>query len=74
MGYLERNSAKRVAPDAVLPGARSIVCLAASYESPNSAAKPESGFESPRGVIARYAQFTDYHDILGERPDFGEKS
>ncbi|PWU17737.1 MAG: tRNA epoxyqueuosine(34) reductase QueG [Verrucomicrobia bacterium] len=31
MGYMERNATKRVAPQEVLPGARSIICLAVSY-------------------------------------------
>ena len=31
MGYLERNAHKRVNPQKVLPGARSVVVLAASY-------------------------------------------
>lgn len=31
MAYLQRNAFKRVAPEQVLPGARSVVCLAASY-------------------------------------------
>ena len=31
MGWIARNAAKRVDPQLVLPGARSIVCLAASY-------------------------------------------
>ena len=32
MGYLERNASKRVDPRRVLPGARSIITLAVSYE------------------------------------------
>jgi epoxyqueuosine reductase len=57
MAYLERTAAKRVEPQQVLPGARSIITLAASYHDPN--------WES--GSIARYARYHDYHDILGER-------
>jgi epoxyqueuosine reductase len=56
MGYLERNSAKRVDPEKVLPGAKSLVVLAASYFD----ATPGTG-------IARYARFADYHDVLAER-------
>lgn len=33
MGYLERNAYKRVNPQEVLPGAKSIIVLAASYET-----------------------------------------
>jgi|CZKM01.1.fsa_nt_gi epoxyqueuosine reductase QueG len=57
MTYLERNAPKRVDPQHVLPGARSIITLAASYHN--------SSWKS--GPIARYARYHDYHDILGER-------
>jgi epoxyqueuosine reductase len=78
MGYLQRNAHKRVDPRQVLPGAESIICLAASYEV--SSLRPErSGQEErsgiPRallrsassGVIARYGRFDDYHEVLGNR-------
>jgi epoxyqueuosine reductase len=136
MDYLQRNAHKRVAPIQVLPGARSIICIAASYErfrSPGpgsgldaSAVRPLSLSRMPgdhepiaipltcpsdtlsptgaegrgegarfmergplsvaatvngasdhpppatphpplSGIIARYARFDDYHDVLGER-------
>ncbi len=57
MGYLERNADKRIDPQRVLPDARSVIALAASYE----VCDPQSG------LVARYAQFDDYHDVLGER-------
>src|SRR6266699_386889 len=94
MGYLQRNAHKRIQPKQVLPCAKSIICLAASYET----FKPEvsgSGLDSsadggpraagessiqpsrhpplatrhpsPTGIIARYARFSDYHNVLGER-------
>jgi epoxyqueuosine reductase len=61
MAWMERSAEKRAEPHAVLPGARSVVCLAASYflEAP----KPEA----KSGIVARYARFDDYHDVLGER-------
>jgi epoxyqueuosine reductase len=64
MAWLERNAGKRVDPQKVLPGAKSVIMLAASYE------KSDSQFpihDSRTGLVARYAQFDDYHDILGER-------
>ncbi len=64
MAWLERSAPKRIDPQKVLPGAKSIICLAASYEIeiPNSELRtPNSGF------VARYARFTDYHEVLGER-------
>lgn len=60
MAYLARNAAKRVDPTQALPGARSVICLAASYHAPE-AARPPAG----TGVIARYARFADYHEVLG---------
>jgi len=62
MGYLERNSAKRLDPQKVLPGAKSIVVLVASYYDGN-----DDSVEVGRGIVARYARFEDYHRILGKR-------
>jgi epoxyqueuosine reductase len=62
MAWLERNATKRLDPQKVLPGAKSVICLAASYRTES----PKSKVQSPRfGVVARYAQFADYHDVLG---------
>ena len=60
MAYLERNAFKRVNPDEVLRGAKSIITLAVSYYS-------EEKQDHSRGVVARYAQYEDYHDVLAER-------
>jgi epoxyqueuosine reductase len=96
MGYLERNAHKRVDPQLVLNGARSVVVLAASYEggkkpegrNPKAEGRPKSEIRDPKadanlasdplltlrvsrfaphGLIARYARFADYHDVLAER-------
>ena len=61
MGYLARNAAKRVDPQQVLPGARTIICLAATYGSEQRPTGPAAG------VVARYARFTDYHDVIAGR-------
>lgn len=63
MGYMQRQEPKRLDPQLVLPGMRSVITLAASYEHPPSLL-PDTPFP---GTIARYARFADYHDILGER-------
>ena len=64
MAYLERNAPKRIDPQKVLPGAKSIIAVAASYQIEN----PLSEIRNPQsGVVARYARFNDYHSILGER-------
>ena len=80
MGYLERNATKRTNPQLVLPGARSVICLSVSYERESSVLRVASSDKpTPKshltqnakrktpGIIARYARFADYHDVLGER-------
>jgi epoxyqueuosine reductase len=57
MGYLQRNAPKRLEPQLVLPGARSMVCLTVSYETAPAAANSS---------VARYARYQDYHDVLAE--------
>jgi epoxyqueuosine reductase len=64
MAYLERTAPKRGDPQQVLPGASSIITLAASYHNANCQL-PIANWKS--GLIARYARYRDYHDILGER-------
>ncbi|HKS36789.1 MAG TPA: tRNA epoxyqueuosine(34) reductase QueG [Verrucomicrobiae bacterium] len=64
MAYLERTAPKRADPQKVLPGARSTLCLAASYAASPPSAPPVR--RSP-GVVARYARYRDYHDVLGEK-------
>ncbi len=80
MAYLEHNAAKRVDPQQVLTGAKSIIVLAVSYgevQSPKSkvqnlqpvaVSNPQSPIRNRQsGVVARYARFEDYHDVLAER-------
>jgi epoxyqueuosine reductase len=73
MGYLDRNAAKRIDPQKVLPGAKSIISLAVSYANADDISLapspiPHSALRTPHsGVVARYARYDDYHDVLGER-------
>ena len=60
MRYLEDTRALRQSPETLLPGARSVVCLAA----PHSAA-PYVGPDGSR--LARYARGPDYHGSLREQ-------
>jgi epoxyqueuosine reductase len=64
MAWLERNADKRMDPQKVLAGAKSVICLAASYQFENR--KSEIG-NRKFGEVARYAQFADYHDVLAEK-------
>jgi epoxyqueuosine reductase len=67
MAYLQRNAEKRVDPQKILPGARSIITLAASYALPSAGADLSGAEREARGIVARYARFSDYHDVLGRR-------
>ena len=67
MSYLQRNAHKRIDPQQVLAGVRSVICLAASYHGNSSKDSSESQSDAAQGVVARYARFADYHDVLGER-------
>ena len=80
MAYLERNAEKRTEPQRVLPGARTVITLAASYgggefdlETATGGA-PVARYHAqgapdfrPRGVVARYARYRDYHLVLADR-------
>lgn len=64
MQWLERNAEKRMAPERVMTGTRSAITLAVSY----AAANPQSPTPDLKsGVVARYARFADYHDVLADR-------
>ena len=64
MAWLERNAEKRIEPQKVLAEAKSLIALAVSYQVEN----PQSAIRNPQsGVVARYAQFKDYHDVIGEK-------
>jgi epoxyqueuosine reductase len=78
MAYLARNAHKRVDPEKVLAAAKSIITLAVSYEwrgtnlegaefHKQKCSVPLDTQHSTLGKIARYARFTDYHNVLGER-------
>ena len=79
MAWLERNADKRVEPQKVLPGAKSVICLAVSYATsderrvasdkaqPTQPRHPLSDTRHTTGIIARYSQFADYHDVLAEK-------
>jgi epoxyqueuosine reductase len=64
MAWLERNAPKRLDPQQLLPGAKSVIALAASYQAADSRFTIH---DSRSALIARYARFEDYHHVLGER-------
>src|SRR5579864_6471248 len=54
-------------PDALLPGAQSIITLAMVYLTEQPEQLASSGEGRPRGRISRYAWGDDYHDIIKPR-------
>jgi epoxyqueuosine reductase len=62
MAWLEREPEKRVDPEFLFPGVRSIIVAAFNYFT----AHAHSG-DSTRGKISRYAWGDDYHDVLKQR-------
>lgn len=74
MAWLTRNAEKRADPQRVLPGAESLIVVAASYgevRSSLASAGPcdlKSEISDPKsGIVARYARHADYHEVLGAR-------
>jgi epoxyqueuosine reductase len=64
MGYLQRNADKRIDPARILANARTIITLAVSY---NVDEGPSEAKANLTGQVARYARFSDYHGVMGER-------
>lgn len=63
MAWIQRNAEKRIEPQKVLPDAKTVICLAASYEG----GAGQGTSLQMTGTVARYARFDDYHDVLAER-------
>jgi epoxyqueuosine reductase len=60
MGYLKRRLEERLDPRRVLPGARSVLCVALNYYQ----GEPADASWRP---VARYAWGRDYHDVIAPR-------
>ena len=65
MGYLEKHAALRHDPRALLPAARSVLCVALDYAPPAGHAETEAKGDFWPGV-ARYARGEDYHHSMRE--------
>jgi epoxyqueuosine reductase len=61
MQWMERSAEKRLNPDLVLPGARSIIMLGVSYWSEHFGNHPST---TATPTWARYALHEDYHDTM----------
>lgn len=62
MGYLQRRVEERTDPSRLLPGVRSVVCVALSYR-PSAA----DWAKVPHHPISCYAWGSDYHTVLGPK-------
>ena len=62
MSWMGRNVERRSDPSAIVPGAKTVICVGLNYFAP---------FQHPhdpsRGKISRYAWGEDYHRIMGEK-------
>jgi len=62
MSYLARGRADRLDPARLLPGCRSVVAVAMSYN-----VAPDSGEDNEWRSVSRYARGRDYHDVIRPR-------
>ena len=62
MAWLERTADKRMNPELVLPGVRSLILLGVNYWPGPEIENRKSEIKDPRW--ARYALHTDYHDTM----------
>ncbi len=64
MTWMAETAHLRGDPAALLPGARSVICVAMSYHTaPDPGVAPPSG----RALVARYAARKDYHKVIRSR-------
>lgn len=66
MNYLQRQEPARALPASVLAGARSVVAVALNYHLPEAPLFSDDP-RTPRGIVARYARYDDYHTLMWER-------
>lgn len=60
MHYLEQHFEKRLNPQLLVEGAKSVVCVALNYFT-------EAEFPADGYTLSRYARGKDYHDVVKER-------
>ncbi len=62
MHWMERDIQKRTDPSNIVPRAKSIVCVAMNYYTPQ-----QHSSDMRHGKISRYAWGDDYHEIVGAK-------
>jgi epoxyqueuosine reductase len=65
MQYLERSADRRQDVRAVMPSAKSIICLATPYNTDRPYTTELTG--TSQALIARYAWGDDYHEVIQQR-------
>jgi epoxyqueuosine reductase len=63
MSYLQRNVEKRLCPDLLLKGAKSVIVVGLNYKPASEPSRPGPG----QGTIAEYARYQDYHLFIKQR-------
>ncbi|MEO8168008.1 MAG: QueG-associated DUF1730 domain-containing protein, partial [bacterium] len=58
MDWMNRNVDKRTHPGMIVPGAKSVICVAMNYYTPQ-----QHMSDADVGKISRYAWGDDYHDV-----------
>jgi epoxyqueuosine reductase len=66
MNYLVRHRAKKRSIQTLLPEAKSALVCILPFAGPKEATPPPK-LQEPMGKIARYAQGSDYHDVLAQK-------
>lgn len=64
MQWMERTAEKRLDPQQVLPGTRSIILLGVSYWREELHGRKNAGAKDTAPKWARYAAYLDYHDTM----------
>lgn len=59
MNWMEKGEEKRLNPQLILPSAKTVIAVGASYFCDILENRGERG-----GLVARYAQYVDYHNVM----------
>ncbi|MBD3403467.1 tRNA epoxyqueuosine(34) reductase QueG [candidate division GN15 bacterium] len=62
LAYMARDTQRRTDPTRLLPGVRSIICLALNYYHPDSDKIPAG-----HGRVSKYARGKDYHKVIEKK-------
>lgn len=62
MRWMEREPEKRISPELIFPGAKSMIVVALNYFTPHEHEQTDA-----KGKVSRYAWGDDYHDVVKEK-------